>query len=168
MISITRDQFHETSKDCLKILVEEHLLQEKLYTSIAFQRRFDELMKYCAIQVDIITSKPTSVPVIPSQRSVDIATLRWALKLKDTFGSNLHFNETLNMLRSYIVDILIDEYGESYKPLRLFGQRWGCYRLWAELAQACGANYVQETRNYWRDQVPDYFEDDEKLTTQPS
>lgn len=167
MTTITRSQFCEVSKDCLKILVDAGLIEERLYPSTVFQQRFDELLRYCGIQVDNKSSAPTSNSVFPSQYTVDTVTLRWALKLNEVSHPHLHYNETLNLLRSYIVDILIDEYGASYQPLRLFNQRWGCYRLWVELAEACQASHIAETRNFWRDQAPEHFEEDEELTTQP-
>lgn len=166
MPDITRAQFHEICRVSLKIINEEGLLTEAEVVNDNLQRHFMEFLSYNRTNVlQTWPASPAPSPM-PTQKVIDTITLKCAIILTSHGVYGLHFNESLNMLRSYIVDILIKEYGNDLIDLKYFGVRWGCYRLWVTLAIACDASHIEETRQFWREHSPDHFEEDQALTPQ--
>ena len=98
-----------------------------------------------------------------TQKKLDKITLECALVFIKRGVEGVHFNESLNTIRSAIADSIeamgyefdADKFCMASKP------GWGCYKLWEEVAKRGGLSEgeIVKTRKWFKKELPNYYEE---------
>jgi len=161
MTTIKNADFNKICQECMQILHQAGFLNEKSINPY-ISNSLATMLHYSGVEIVYDAPKMAfnwNAPHLPSQVIIDNITLQCALILTSKGVGSLQYNEPLNLIRSFIVDILIHQYGKNYMPLRAFGQRWGCYALWVDIAEKNNDEHIQETRDYYKENDLEFFEE---------
>ena len=159
-----REKFNFIFSECMVVLKSYKFTPQTdvPQTNSRFSDIFEEI---CFGWFGGVTPKP-KIPATPrrktglTQRHMDQMTLECALILAQQKVGDVHYNESLEHIRCAIAEILEKMGYKKPEDLCSAKPKWGCYKLWEEVARYDGVNNkeIEETRKHFKKNQPEHYE----------